>query len=58
MRYTIENEFLRCEVDLHGAEVKSLVRKSDGREMMWEGNPEYWNRTSPVLFPFCWRCKR
>ena len=52
MRYTIENEFLRCEVDLHGAEVKSLVRKSDGREMMWEGNPEYWNRTSPVLFPF------
>ena len=52
MRYTIENEFLRCEVDMHGAEVKSLVRKSDGREMMWEGNPEYWNRTSPVLFPF------
>ncbi len=52
MRYTIENEFLRCEVDLHGAEVKSLVRKSDGREMMWEGNTEYWNRTSPVLFPF------
>ena len=52
MRYQIENSYIRCEVDLHGAEVKSLIRKSDGREMMWEGNPEYWNRTSPVLFPF------
>ena len=52
MRYTIENEYLKCEIDLHGAEVKSLIRKSDGREMMWCGDPEYWGRTSPVLFPF------
>ncbi len=52
MRYTIENEHLKCEIDLHGAEVKSLIRKSDGREMMWCGDPAYWGRTSPVLFPF------
>lgn len=52
MRYRIENEFLSCDIDLHGAEVKSLIRKSDGREMMWEANPAYWGRTSPVLFPF------
>lgn len=52
MRYRIENKYLRCEIDLHGAEVKSLARKFDGREMMWEGNPEFWGRTSPVLFPF------
>ena len=52
MRYTIENEQLKCEIDLHGAEVKSLIRKSDGREMMWCGDPAYWGRTSPVLFPF------
>ena len=52
MRYTIENEYLKCEIDLHGAEVKSLIRKSDGREMMWCGDPAYWGRTSPVLFPF------
>ena len=39
MRYTIENEYLKCEIDLHGAEVKSFVRKSDGREMMWCGDP-------------------
>lgn len=52
MRYRIENENLICEIDLHGAEVKSLIRKSDGREMMWEADPAYWGRTSPVLFPF------
>ena len=52
MRYTIENEYLKCEIDLHGAEVKSLIRKSDDREMMWCGDPAYWGRTSPVLFPF------
>ena len=52
MRYTIENEQIRCEIDSHGAELKSLVRKADGREIMWSADPAYWNRTSPVLFPF------
>ena len=52
MRYIIQNEQIKCEIDSHGAELKSLVRKSDGREMMWSADPAYWNRTSPVLFPF------
>ena len=52
MRYTIQNETISCEIDSHGAELKSLIRKSDGREMMWSADPAYWNRTSPVLFPF------
>ncbi len=52
MRYTIENHEIKCEIDSHGAELKSLLRKSDGREMMWGADPAYWNRTSPVLFPF------
>ncbi len=52
MIYTIENDYLKCGIDMHGAEVKSLIRKADGREMMWCGDPVYWGRTSPVLFPF------
>lgn len=32
-----------------GAELKSLVK--DGREYMWDADPAFWNRTSPVLFP-------
>ncbi|MBR3307178.1 MAG: aldose 1-epimerase family protein [Lachnospiraceae bacterium] len=52
MRYDIKNEKLICEIDVHGAELKSLKRISDGKEYMWSGDPAYWNRTSPVLFPF------
>ncbi len=52
MKYTIENEEIRCEIDSHGAELKSLVRKADGREVMWKADPACWNRTSPVLFAF------
>ena len=37
-------------VNYHGAELKSL--KKDDKEYMWQADPAYWNRTSPVLFPF------
>lgn len=52
MRYILENEVLRAEIDSFGAEVKSVRRKADDREYMWQGDPKYWGRTSPVLFPF------
>ena len=52
MRYTIENESLKIEIDSYGAELKSVVNKKTGFEYMWCANPEYWGRTSPILFPF------
>ena len=52
MRYQLENGTLRVEIDSFGAEVRSVVRRSDGREYMWQADPAYWGRTSPVLFPF------
>lgn len=52
MRYILENEVLKVEIDSFGAEVKSVRRKADAREYMWQGDPKYWGRTSPVLFPF------
>lgn len=52
MRYCLENEELIVEIDSHGAEIKSVRRRSDDREYMWNGDPKYWGRTSPVLFPF------
>ena len=52
MVYTIENEQLICGIDSHGCELKSVKDKATGKEYMWNGDPEYWNRTSPVLFPF------
>lgn len=51
MRYTLENEILKVEIDSFGAELKSVKRKEDGCEYMWYADPAYWGRTSPVLFP-------
>lgn len=50
--YYVENSELKLGVNAHGAELVSLVTKKDGREYMWSGDPAYWGRVSPVLFPF------
>lgn len=52
MRYYLENEVLRAEIDSFGAELKSVRRKADDHEYMWYADKTYWARTSPVLFPF------
>lgn len=50
-RYRLENDAIRIEIESHGAELKSLVKKETGTEYMWCADPQYWGRTSPVLFP-------
>ena len=52
MRYVLENELLRVEIDSFGAELKSVKNKATNQEYMWQADPQYWGRTSPVLFPF------
>ena len=52
MRHVLENDILRVEIDSFGAELKSAKNKATGQEYMWQGDPQYWGRTSPVLFPF------
>ena len=51
MRHTIENEYLRVTVDEQGAELTSLVRKSDNNQILWQGDKAYWQGQSPILFP-------
>lgn len=50
--YHLENNRLSVSVDSHGAELRSLKRRSDDTEYMWNADPGYWAETSPVLFPF------
>lgn len=52
MRYILENESLKVEIDSFGAEIKSVYGKNHHTEYMWCGDKKYWGRTSPVLFPF------
>ena len=51
MFYKIENEFLTCEIDDMGAQLHSLKSKENGKEYIWQGNPEIWYGQAPVLFP-------
>lgn len=50
-RFSLESDKIRIEIDSHGAELKSLVKKETGAEYMWCADAKYWGRTSPVLFP-------
>lgn len=47
--HTIKNEYLEVSIEDKGAEIKSV--KFAGKEYMWHGDPAFWGRTSPVLFP-------
>lgn len=49
--FQIGNEQITIQVDSMGAEMKSLKKTATGVEYMWDGNPAFWKRTSPVLFP-------
>ena len=49
--YTIENDTLRVQVNPMGAELSSLFNKSTELEYIWSGDPSYWGKKSPVLFP-------
>ena len=39
-------------VEDKGAELISLKCTSTGKEYMWNADPQYWGKTSPILFPF------
>lgn len=47
----LENERLYVEIAELGAEVTRIYDKKKGNELLWEGDPAYWKRHSPVLFP-------
>lgn len=49
--FQISNDKITIQVDSMGAELKSLKDVATGREYMWHADPQYWKRTSPVLFP-------
>lgn len=46
---TLKNETLTVEVSEHGAELQSIRKGS--YEYLWQGDPTFWGRRSPVLFP-------
>ena len=53
MDYIIENEYLKVTVTTFGAQLKSVIRKCDGVEHVWQADPDVWGYHAPILFPHC-----
>lgn len=53
--YTIATDEITAVVSSMGAELISVKKNDDSREYMWDGDPQYWKRHSPVLFPLVGR---
>ena len=47
----LENERLCVEISAEGAELTRIYDKKRGYELLWEADPAYWVRHSPILFP-------
>ncbi len=47
----LENNDIKASFSSKGAELRSLVNKLTTKEYMWSGDPAYWGKFSPVLFP-------
>lgn len=49
--YELSNDEFSVVISSKGAELQSIVGKHTGIEYMWSGNPAFWGKKSPVLFP-------
>jgi galactose mutarotase-like enzyme len=49
--FIIENDTLKIAIQARGAELNSIFHKTNRMEYMWSGDPAYWAKKSPVLFP-------
>lgn len=49
MEIAIQNQNIKAKIESKGAELTSLQK--DGKNYIWEINTDFWNKTSPILFP-------
>lgn len=49
--FEISNESLTVQISAAGAELQSIVSKENSLEYMWSGDPTFWGKKSPILFP-------
>lgn len=49
---TINNGIIEISVKNKGAELVCFKSLEDDKEYLWEGDPKYWGKHSPILFPF------
>lgn len=57
MIYEISSKDLCVRIDSLGAQLVS-INDNDGLEYIWQGNPNVWGKSSPILFPVVGRCRK
>lgn len=51
MTIILSNDLCSASINTKGAELNSFKNLQTNREYIWNGNPEFWGKHSPVLFP-------
>lgn len=54
MKRVLENDFLKVAIDDHGAELVSIYDKEKDREVIWQGDPRFWD----VMRRFFSKCRK
>jgi galactose mutarotase-like enzyme len=49
--FSIENRHLKINIHPKGAELQSIFHKDHKLEYLWNGDPAFWGKHSPLLFP-------
>lgn len=52
MEITLNNGLIEVRVESFGAELIGLKDLEKGMEYMWQKDPKFWAKCSPILFPF------
>lgn len=47
----LSNKYLTVKSKKEGAELTSIVCNQSGKEYLWQADPRFWARHSPILFP-------
>ncbi|MBF4693797.1 aldose 1-epimerase family protein [Fusibacter ferrireducens] len=47
----LKNEYINVKVAIKGAELTSLFDVKKNKELLWQGDKQYWGRQAPILFP-------
>ncbi|MCX6182373.1 MAG: aldose 1-epimerase family protein [Bacteroidetes bacterium] len=51
MNYSIENNWVKVSVKSKGAELSSYFNKQNQTEYIWQADPKFWGKHTPMLFP-------
>ena len=54
---TLTSDYLQVRIANKGAELQSIFNKEHQIEYLWNGDPVFWNKRAPILFPIVGQLK-